>query len=138
MADLHQLTTIEHRLVAKTFASLSNEARGVLRYKLAELFAYRSLSTLNSLNHIVGHEVVDVQLVEQSKKKKMSRLMLQLEDGTSRILEIRTPDDLSDEHTAPTRSLGVRPATQTDNQPPRASFFQGAVARARALLSRPR
>jgi hypothetical protein len=54
------------------------------------MFAYRNISTIAEINAIIGHRVVRAQVIEQSKKK--SRLALHLEDGSQKVLEIRTPD----------------------------------------------
>jgi hypothetical protein len=95
VADLHQMTTVDHRLIKERIVSHSERSVGILRFKLAELFAYRALSSLSSLDNLVGRKVVGIHHVETSNKKKETRVTLELDDGTKRILDIRTPEQVA-------------------------------------------
>lgn len=91
LVDLGQITTV-HRAVAQRFeklASLSHEAAGVLRYKLGEALAYRSLAVLPDIEAMVGEIITSVEAVEKSAKRTV--LVLHLAGGKEVPLEIRTP-----------------------------------------------
>lgn len=110
VADLSQMTTVDYRLISTTVASLTDEAVNRLRFKLSELFAYRHLSSLGELSNLIGQRIANVQVIEHSKKK--TRLVLELEDGTSRIIDIKTPDEANGEREEVLRPVGTRPRAE--------------------------
>lgn len=87
--DLSQPCTVERHLIAQRFASLAPLTSGVLRYKLAELYAARDLTPLVGLQNAIGQRITGV--TTDPKNAKATCLVLQLEDGTTVHLEVRTP-----------------------------------------------
>lgn len=89
--DLRRIATVERRLVQRheKLCSLHGAAASVLRFKLAEVFATRRLSTLAELEAVVGQQIRHMDIV--SKSKRTTSLALYLSDGTILHLEIRAP-----------------------------------------------
>jgi hypothetical protein len=89
--DLFHVSTVDVLLLTVRVASLSEEAAGVLRYKLSEAYASRDLSVLIELEALVGQRVTSVQALPKSRKK--TALVLVVESGETYHLEIRRPRD---------------------------------------------
>jgi hypothetical protein len=136
VANLHQLTTVDHRLIARTIASLSPIAVSRLRFKLAEVFSYRSISSLASLSKLVGQQVIDIQVHDHgSKKKKLSRMTLVLADNSTVQLDISTPDPV-DPDEGITRRPGLRPPSSETTTQVRPSRWASLLAFARGMFGR--
>lgn len=91
LLDLRRVTTVDRQLITRyeKLASLTQEAAGVLRYKLSEAMAWRSLAVLPEIEAMVGQTVRDLEISRKSRKK--TALALHLGDGSVVHLEIRTP-----------------------------------------------
>lgn len=86
VADLLQISTIDWRLLGKRRLSLSDRNVGVLRYKLVEVFAYRT-TTIDKIEELVGKRLVSVS--NESRKKGTVRATLHFEDQHTCTVELR-------------------------------------------------
>lgn len=127
VVDLSQVTTVDWRLLPDTRISLSEESVNRLRFKLAEMFAYRGLSSLGQLTSIIGQRISDVKILEQSKKK--SRLILTLEDGSSRAVEIKSPEADAETEAEVVRPAGTRRQPRIVRRSQDDGFFRRALRR---------
>lgn len=84
VVDLGRISEISRRLVHARVARLSNRARALLRFKLAEQWAYRNQSLDDEIARAVGHTIVRHQVIERAKDLQV---ILELDDGTTLILK---------------------------------------------------
>lgn len=103
VVDLSRISTVDHRLLRNRQLSLSDHSIGILRYKLVELFAYRS-STFDKLERMVGARLVDVTQVKKNKDTIRATLLFEggldtivLDVKGSLIPKARAPEVLRDE-----------------------------------------
>lgn len=91
LVDLRRVATVDRQLVLtyERLASLTDEARGVLRFKITEAYASRALAVIEEIESMVGRTILEVDHLEESKKR--SSLILYLDDGSSVRLSIRRP-----------------------------------------------
>lgn len=107
LVHLSRSCTVDRLLLTKfaKLASLTAVASGVLRYKLAECFAARDLSTVVELQALIGQRIDHVQM--HSRTKKSISLQLFLESGEVAHLDIRMPKEtLLEELRRAARRLG--------------------------------
>jgi hypothetical protein len=81
LVHLARVSTVERRLLSPRFkvASLADEHRALLRFKLAEAYASRNLSVMSKLEAAVGKRIDDVRPLK-AKRSDLS-LALVLEGG---------------------------------------------------------
>jgi hypothetical protein len=79
---LARLSTVERALLARDYkaASLSEYARSLLRFKVAEAFASRSQSLVSAIEAAVGHQIEDVRTLKV--KRQDATVALVLDDGS--------------------------------------------------------
>ena len=82
LVHLSRVTTLERRLLAPRFeaASLTDEARALLRFKLAEALASRDLSVVSRLESAIGRKIVDVRTLKMRRQE--ASVALVLDDGS--------------------------------------------------------
>jgi hypothetical protein len=122
VADLLQISTIDWRLLGKRRLSLSDRNVGVLRYKLVELFAYRT-TTIDKIEELVGKRLVSVS--NESRKRGTVRATLHFEDRHTCTVELRDVPQiipgLRDVSRPPNLRSGLDlrdPSTTGPHQPP--------------------
>jgi len=84
--DLARVVSVSRRLVAGRLAALSPELRNILRFKLAQAYAARALSTETDVSQAVGRTITDVASIHESKKRQYLRIEL---DGGEDVLLVR-------------------------------------------------
>lgn len=91
LVDLSRVSTVERRLINRfgKVASLTDDARGAVQFKIAEAFATRSLSTLDHIEGLIGQRIAGIETYR--KTAKATSLVLRLEDGNSIHMEIKAP-----------------------------------------------
>lgn len=91
LVDLTRLASVDRLLLTRyeKLASLTNEAAGVLRFKISESYSSRGLALLAELEAMVGHTINQVEV--QGKSKKATVVMLHLSNGEQTAIEIRRP-----------------------------------------------
>lgn len=79
---LSRICTVERRLLSPAYkaASLSEQARSMLRFKLAEALASRNISIVSKLEAAIGQRITDVRTMKV--KRQDATVMLVLEDGS--------------------------------------------------------
>lgn len=79
---LSRICTVERRLLSPGFkaASLAEQARSLLRFKLAEALSSRNISVVSRLEAAIGQRITDVRTVKV--KRQEATVMLVLEDGS--------------------------------------------------------
>ena len=79
---LSRICTVERRLLSPRFkaASLSEPARSLLRFKLAEALSSRNISLVSKLEAAIGRRITDVRTLKV--KRPDATVMLVLEDGS--------------------------------------------------------
>ncbi|HEU0299617.1 MAG TPA: hypothetical protein VFR37_09190 [Longimicrobium sp.] len=79
---LSRICTVERRLLSPAYkaASLSEQARSLLRFKLAEALSSRSISVVSKLEAAIGQRIADVRTLKI--KRQDVTVMLVLEDGS--------------------------------------------------------
>ena len=82
--DLGRVTEISRGLVHRRVARLSDRARALLRYKLAQQWAYRNQSLDAEIARAVGHTIVQSQVVERAKGLQITLI---LDDGSTLVLK---------------------------------------------------
>jgi hypothetical protein len=81
-AHLSRISTLERRLLTPRtkLASLNEDGRALLRFKLAEALASRNLSVLSRLETAIGRRIEDVRTLKV--KRGEASVALVLDDGT--------------------------------------------------------
>jgi hypothetical protein len=84
-----QVSTVERRLLAPGYkvASLSEPARAVVRFKIAEALASRNLSLFSKLESAVGRTIADVKQLKSRNSKATVGLLL--DDGTELQVDVK-------------------------------------------------
>jgi len=84
-----QVSTIERRLLAPGYkvASLSEPARAVVRFKIAEALASRNLSLFSKLESAIGRTIADVKQLKSRNSKATVGLLL--DDGTELQVDVK-------------------------------------------------
>lgn len=79
---LSRICTVERRLLSPGYkaASLSEQARSLLRFKIAEALSSRNISVVSKLEAAIGHRITDVRTLKV--KRQDATVMLVLEDGS--------------------------------------------------------
>ncbi|HST59261.1 MAG TPA: hypothetical protein VLK84_11240 [Longimicrobium sp.] len=79
---LSRICTVERRLLSSSYkvASLSEAARSLLRFKLAEAHASRNLSVVSKLEAAIGRKIADVRTLKV--KRQEATVALVMEDGS--------------------------------------------------------
>jgi len=105
LVHLSRASVIDRTLLRRPvrLLSLTEEARQILRFKLAEVLASRNLSVLGRLEAAVGHRIEDVRIVKRKRSDVTAALLL--DDGTELQVGLRA-DAPSD---APPPRLPRRP-----------------------------
>jgi hypothetical protein len=67
--DFVRTVPVSRRLLTGPLAVMSADARRILRWKLAEFYAYRNLSTDATVMSVKGRTITDVQVVADSKNR---------------------------------------------------------------------
>lgn len=86
---LSRTATVERHLLRAglKIASLAADSVKRLQYKIAEVFASRRLALLSQIESAVGHEIIEVRALKESRKKVTVALML--DDGTDLHVETK-------------------------------------------------
>jgi hypothetical protein len=89
LVHLSRLCAIERRLLHRDVRvlSLTDEARQLLRYKVAEAISSRHLSVLSKLESAVGHCIEDVHVMKQKRADVTAALLL--DDGSEVQIGVR-------------------------------------------------
>lgn len=82
-ADLGRIVPVSRRLLFGPVASLSEGARSILRWKVAQYCAARNLSVDAEIAAAVGRTITRVQTVEDSKRRLV--VDLELDGGAGRL-----------------------------------------------------
>jgi hypothetical protein len=79
---LSRICTVERRLLSPGYkaASLTEQARSLLRFKIAEALSSRNISVVSKLEAAIGHRITDVRTMKV--KRQDATVMLVLEDGS--------------------------------------------------------
>jgi hypothetical protein len=79
---LSRICTIERRLLSPAYkaVSITEFARGLLRFKLAEALASRNLALVSKLEHAIGRRISEVRTLKV--KRKEATVALVLDDGS--------------------------------------------------------
>jgi hypothetical protein len=79
---LSRISTIERRLLSSSnkVASVTDAARGLLRFKLAEVLSSRNLSVVSKLEKAIGRRITDVRTLKV--KRQDATVALVLDDGS--------------------------------------------------------
>jgi hypothetical protein len=88
--DLSRTVSVSRNLLAGRLASLSESARNVLRWKLAQTYAARNLSVESKLTEAIGKTITNVVAIRESKKREVARI--ELDQGESAIVVKLEPD----------------------------------------------
>lgn len=95
---LSRICTVERRLLSPAYkaASLSEQGRSLLRFKLAEALSSRNLSVVARLEAAIGHQITDVRTIKV--KRQDATVMLVLDDcseiqvGARADMEVPAPE----------------------------------------------
>lgn len=79
---LSRICTVERRLLSPEYkaASLAEQARSLLRFKIAEALSSRNISVVSKLEAAIGQRITDVRTMKV--KRQDATVMLVLEDGS--------------------------------------------------------
>lgn len=90
LVHLSRLSVIERRLLHRDMRvlSLTEQARQLLRFKLAEAFSSRNLGVLSQIEAAVGHRVEEVRVVKRKRANVTAALLL--DDGSEVQVGVRT------------------------------------------------
>lgn len=91
---LSRICTVERRLLSPVYkaASLSEQARSLLRFKLAEALSSRNISVVSKLEAAIGHRICDVRTLKV--KRQDATVMLVLDDGSELQVGARADLDI--------------------------------------------
>jgi hypothetical protein len=91
---LSRICTIERRLLLPAYkaASLSEHARSLLRFKLAEALSSRNISVVSRLEAAIGQRIADVRTMKV--KRQDATVMLVLEDDSEVQVGARADQEL--------------------------------------------
>ncbi|MGH2441577.1 MAG: hypothetical protein ACRDFX_00220, partial [Chloroflexota bacterium] len=81
--DFTRTVPVSRNVLRGPFASMSEPARSMLRWKLAQFYALRNQSIGNEIMAAIGKTITDVHVVMDSKKRLV--VDLELDQGASRL-----------------------------------------------------
>lgn len=87
--DFVRTTAVSRQLLRGPYASLSTEARSILRWKLAQFYAVRNFSVDAEIMAAVGKSITAVRAITDTKKLLI--VDLELDHGASQILLRQEP-----------------------------------------------